>query len=262
MLSSIKAMDDRIDDYIQGNMTEQERSQFEGDLKTDSSLREEYEMTRNLVEGIQAAGLKQLLKKEEASIRASELFVHKKYVGANDGSIDVAAASQMPNTVAIPFSVVMRRTISIAACLIVLFAGFIFLRTYHRMQSYGNSCFAELVSPATRGGNDLDSLLSSCYELIGKGELKEANAALVAARSIISDFQEAPLTDEITEYKNQIILAKQYEADWYGAIILMKQGRYWKAKSALKQVAASCSPYSNDATEILERLFNYKTTQQ
>jgi anti-sigma factor RsiW len=51
-----------IDDYLSGELNPQNREEFEKKLKTDIDLQEELDTIKNVVEGIQGYGLKQMLK--------------------------------------------------------------------------------------------------------------------------------------------------------------------------------------------------------
>jgi hypothetical protein len=55
----------RFDNYIEGNMTAEERSQFERDLELDSMLRKDFELHQMTVCAIRRSGAKEFLKQYE-----------------------------------------------------------------------------------------------------------------------------------------------------------------------------------------------------
>ena len=138
-----------------------------------------------------------------------------------------------------------------AAVAIIFFSGNSW-RQKQRFRGLGNEYYAALVEPVTRDGNVIDNLLSSSYALIGSGEYEAAMANLSEAKKIIDDGLSLPTVDEESEYEHKVLQEKRYDVDWYEAIILMKQGKYRKAKDALRTIAASESPYAENAKIILE----------
>ena len=138
-----------------------------------------------------------------------------------------------------------------AAVAIIFFSGNSW-RQAQRFKGFGNEYYAALVEPVARDGNELDNLLSSSYALIGSGEYEAAMANLSDAKKIIDDGLGLPTVDEESEYEHKVLQEKLHDVDWYEAIILMKQGKYRKAKDALRTIAASESPYAENAKNILE----------
>ena len=61
-----------------------------------------------------------------------------------------------------------------------------------------------------------------------------------------------PIIDEESEYQHQILQEQLYDVEWYDAILLMKRGKYLKAKEILRSIASSDSPYADNAKTILE----------
>ena len=141
---------------------------------------------------------------------------------------------------------------SAAAAIAIIFISGNSLRQSQSYKSFGDDYYAALVEPVARDGNELDNLLVSSYVLIGSGEYEVATANLIEARKVINDGLCFPIVDDESEYEHRVLQAKLYDVDWYEALILMKQGKYRKAKAALRTIAASNSPYAENAKKILE----------
>lgn len=236
-MSSYNNMQDRIDDYIRGNMPDSERQLFEEDLRQDESLREEYELNCVIAEGIQASMLKGNLEKLESAIQAE----------SNNATIRKSSSRSL-----------LFKLSSMAASVIVILAlGYEFKQAVST-RTVGADCYAQLIAPSSRSANEVDSLLAVAYDLIGTSRQKEAIALLKSARELLNQEMELPVVDAETEYNHQMAQLKLYDADWYEAIATMRQGKYRTAKRQLKDIAASQSPYADKAKQILKEIFNVK----
>lgn len=231
-MSSYDNMQDRIDEYIRGNMSDSERLLFEEELKQDDSLRKEYELNIAITEGIQAAKLKETLEKLEVAIRGE----------SNKSSSRI----------------LLYKLSSLAASvIIVLSLGFSFMHA-SRTKTVGAGCYADLVAPISRSSNEVDSLIAVAYDLIGASKQKEALDVLTSTRELVSQELEKSIVDEETEYNHQMAQLRLYDVDWYEAIATMRQGKYRLAKKQLKEIAASQSPYADKSKHILKEIFNVK----
>lgn len=233
-MSEIERIQDRIDEYIRGTMSVNDRIIFEGELRANPELKHEVEVQASIAEAVQAVRLKQLLQEVEAGIvgnHAEEetkpriFFLFRKQV--------IAWASVA------------------AAVALIFFSGNAWQQT-QRFKSYGNEYYAALVEPVARDGNELDNLLLSTYAFIGAGEYDSAMANLGKARKQITDGLAMPIADEESEYEHKVLQEKLFDVDWYEAIVLMKKGKYRKAKEALRSIASSDSPYAENAQRILQ----------
>ena len=233
-MSEIENIQDRIDEYIRGTMSVNDRIIFEGELRANPELKHEVEVQASIAEAVQAVRLKQLLQEVEAGMAgapAKEEKKQKTFFFFRRHVIAWASAA--------------------AAVAIIFFSGNSWRQT-QRFKGFGNEYYAALVEPVARDGNELDNLLASSYALIGAGEYDAASANLEIARKQIADGLGLPIIDEESEYEHKVLQEKLYDVDWYEAIILMKQGKYRKAKEALRVIATSNSPYADNAKNILE----------
>lgn len=233
-MSEIEKIQDRIDEYIRGTMSASDRIIFESELRRNVELRHEVEVQASIAEAVQAVRLKQLLQEVEAGIA------------------NVPTKDEPKLKVFFLFRRQVLTWASAAAAVAVIFFSGNTWRQTQRFKGFGNESYAALVEPVARDGNELDNLLASCYALIGSGEYETAMANLCEAKKIIDIGLGLPTVDEESEYEHKILQEKQYDVDWYEAIILMKQGKYRKAKEALRTIAASESPYAENAKKILE----------
>lgn len=244
-MSEIEKYQDRIDEYIRGTMSAGDKIIFKGELRQNAELRQEVEVQTSISDAVQAVHLKQLLQQIEADMAQ-----------ANEESPAAMDINGEANPVIVVKPKVVRRQFlywasAAAAVMIIFFSGNSWRQT-QRYKGFGNDYYSALAEPVSRDGNELDNLLSSSYALIGSGEYEAALANLSEAKKIIDDGLGLPTVDEESEYEHKVLQEKLYDVDWYEAIILMKQGKYRKAKDALRTIAASESPYAENAKNILE----------
>lgn len=239
-MKELENIQDRIDEYIRGTMSDKDRAIFEDELCQDADLRHEVEVQVSIADAVQAVHLKQMLQGVEA-----EITLDKE---------ETTSKSITPN-------VYWRRfyqwAAAAAAVAIIFFSGNMWRQT-SRIKGFGNDYYASLVAPSARDGNSLDSLMALAYSHIGNGEFDAAESVLNEANSLIDEGLAVPVIDEETDYEHRLLELKQYDAQWYRALIIMKQGKYRKAKEILKEIAQDNGPYASDAKEILDKMFNVK----
>lgn len=228
-MKELENIQDRIDEYIRGTMSDKDRAIFEDELRQDADLRHEVEVQVSIADAVQAVHLKQILQGVEAELATPKVYWRRFYQWA-------AAA---------------------AAVAIIFFSGNMWRQT-SRIKGFGNDYYASLVAPSARDGNSLDSLLALAYSHIGNGQFDVAESALNEANSLIEEGLAAPVVDEETDYEHRLLELKQYDVQWYHALIIMKQGQYRKAKALLKEIARNDGPYASEAKEILDKMFNVK----
>ena len=189
--------ENRFDNYIEGKMTAEERSQFERDLELDSMLREDFELHQMTVSAIRRSGAKEFLKQHElAKIRRRKVFSIRLSGGA------------------------------IAVCLLIAFG--LHLYTASLYENYGESIEIEQIG-LSRGDDDS---LAKIYQAID-------NKNYQLATQLIDACKEEQYADMLR---------------WYKAVCYMRDGKYFKAKKLLKEIAASDSDFAEDARKALEEL--------
>ena len=235
-MSEFINIQDRIDEYIRGTMSDKERTIFEEELRQNAALRHEVEVQSSIADAVQAVHLKEVLRGIEAEMAPRE----------------TKTASPI-----FPWKPVYRFAFAFAV-LSVLFVFGINWRQGYRMRVIGSECYASLVVPSSRGGDALDSLLALSYSLLGAEQYEAAEDALSKARSNVEAGLLEPIVDEETQYLHDLLESKRYDVEWYQTIAIMKQGKYREAKRILLQISGSQSPYAGEARTVLERMFNIK----
>lgn len=236
--------EERIDNYLLGQMAEAERAAFERDLATDADLKEEYECQKAVANAVQKVAMKDFLAKHAAERQeeSSNVIDLSTYFKQATGKIRefFSSGQRVAWTLA-----------SVAAMVVAIVGSVNYTSTLHTMQGNGMLAYAELSAPIARDGNELDIMIEEAYSLIGKGELDKAMNAIKKAKATVLERLAQPVETEEDEYKHQVLQLKLYDLEWYEAIILMKQGKVIKAKRMLKSIASSSSPYANMAKTCL-----------
>ncbi len=227
-MNEIENIQDRIDEYIRGTMSHKDRSIFENELRQDADLKHEVEIQTSISDAVQAVHLKLMLQGVEAELTSPKVYWRRFYKWA----------------------------LAAAAIAIVFFFGN--WRQTSRIKGFGDDYYAYLMVPSPRDGNSLDSLLVLSYSLIGENNYEEAEKILYEANNLIEVELAYPVKDEETEYNHRLLVLKQFDVQWYQVLIIMRQGKYHKAKMLLKEIARGDGTYSSEAKEILYKMFNVK----
>lgn len=69
--------------------------------------------------------------------------------------------------------------------------------------------------------------------------------------------QEENENAELNEYYHSVLMIQEQEAEWYRALILMRKGRVYKSRAALKRIVEKNGIYAEDAKNLLETTFNF-----
>lgn len=250
-MKELENIQDRIDEYIRGTMSDKDRAIFEDELRRNADLSQEVKVQVSIADAVQAVHLKQVLQGVEAEL-------------ANSGNI--YSSSQEENGPVSIATTVARglywrrfyQWAAVAATVAIVFFSGNSLRQSHRIKGFGNEYYAGLVAPSSRDGNSLDNMLSLSYSQIGTGDYELAEETLAKANELIDEGLRVPVTDEVSEYEHSLYEMKRYDAEWYHALIVMKQGKYHKAKSLLKEIADGDGPYVSEAKDILDQMYHIK----
>lgn len=247
-MSEIDKIQDRIDEYIRGTMSAKDRTIFENELRKNADLRHEVEVQTSISDAVQAVYLKQVLQGVEAGLTQS-----------NEASPFIHKEKDKTATVVIPSYLHWRRFYqwaAVAATVAIVFFSGNSLWQSNRIKGFGNEYFASLDIPSARDGNSLDNLLTLSYSQIESGEYNLAEETLDKAKIMIEEGLKAPVTDEVSEYEHSLYEIKLYDAEWYHALIVMRQGKYHKAKSILKEIANGNGPFASEAKQILSKMYH------
>lgn len=235
-------LQEKIDSYILGKMSVEEKMNFETELANNMELKEKYDLQKEISDAVQKARIKNLLVEvENEIIEEREKIINDRRNDDDDKSFGNTTNKR-------------RIWISVAASIIVIFfVGFEFHKT-SVYKTYGNDCYAEITAPSSRSDNRLDSLMFSIYRQIGEENYSLAETNIEEAELIITSMKETEyVSDEEQKYYDDILSIKKQEIDWYDAVLKMKQGKYRKAKKELKKIANGNGIYSEKAKEILRK---------
>lgn len=235
-------LQEKIDSYIMGKMSVEEKMNFETELANNMELKEKYELQKEISDAVQKARIKNLLVEvENEIIEEREKIINDRRNDNDDKSLGNTTNKR-------------RIWISVAASILVIFfVGFEFHKT-SVYKTYGNDCYADITAPSSRSDNRLDSLMFSIYRQIGEENYSLAETNIEEAELIITSMKETEyVSDEEQKYYDDILSIKKQEIDWYDAVLKMKQGKYRKAKKELKKIANGNGIYSEKAEEILNR---------
>lgn len=239
-MKELENIQDRIDEYIRGTMSDKDRAIFEEELRKNANFRHDVKIQVSIADAVQAVHLKQVLQGVEAELALDKGEIY---------------ATSMTSTFC------WRRfyhwATAAAVVAIILVSGNMWRQT-SRIKGFGNDHYACLVAPSARDGNSLDSLMALTYSYIGNGEFNTAECVLKEANSLIDKGLLAPVINEETDYQHKLLELKKYDTQWYYALIIMKQGQCRKAKAILKEIARNDGPYASEAKEIIDKLFNVK----
>lgn len=206
--------DERIDNYVTGRMSDEERLAFEREIESDAALREEVSLHRDIVRAVRMKGAKQFLQSIEQEIRAEE---------------QAAEAVRHHRTQVVR----LVSYVAMAACLAV---GVFHLHNAANYRSVGNNII--ITEAEVRGGFDSGMIAAK----IESKEFKTALAMIANEQSRLSAEDPLDAVDNM-------------ELEWYKAVTYMRMGRWVKARSVLKQLAASDNPYYKaKAQNALEQL--------
>ena len=137
---------------------------------------------------------------------------------------------------------VLVRTLSIAASFILLMGVGVDLKISNDVRTVG---YAFNPVEGQSGGSEITALME-------RKEIKEALAKIDEARIIVGQEIADPISDD-PDYLTQLEIDSQ-ELDFLEAVCYMRQGKYFKAKKALKEIASSDGHYSHEAESLLEAL--------
>ena len=255
--------EERIDNYLLGRMTEAERAAFERELATDADLKEEYECQKAIARAVQKVAMKDFLTQHAAVRKIAERPAAANIAESNANVINLTSLfSRISEKVQGVFSSGQRiawTLASVAAMVVAIVGSVNYTSTLHTMQGSGMLAYAELSAPVARDGNELDTMIEDAYVLIGEGDMDKATDAIEKAKAKVSERLAQPVETEEDEYEHQVLQLKKYDLEWYGAIVLMKQGKVIKAKRTLEAIATSSSPYADTARNELNNIFKVKS---
>lgn len=214
-------MMNRVEDYIEGKMSDKDRLTFEKELEINAELKEAVELHRAIVRAIRMKAAKEHLQRVEREIQIKE---RRRKIFAISRYISIGA---------------------IAACIIV--GIFIHFDTASDYRQCGADI--QLITSSVRGG---DSYADRALEAIESGHYDLALTIIEEGEKVT--FVCEDIHPELVEQARQEYIQGQDDLRWYKAVTYMRMGKYFKAKRLLKQIATSDSYYKTVAQEVLKKL--------
>lgn len=226
---------EQIDKYLAGQMTEDEKLQFERLLSADdSSLRDEMELQKEIILAIRRRSLKEMLQGEEESIQKEKEEHHQRVVRWTLGAVSITA---------------------IAA----IFVGVFMITSITRSMLDESNTWAQSLqtSQSTRGGEteSINEQLELVYNAIAQDDWQSAyimNANLRKEAILLCDNETQLAQEGLSREEVQDIIDA---TDWIEAQYEMHEGHIRSSKKLLQKIANSDSYYSVQAAELLEKVF-------
>ena len=212
-------MKDRIDNYILGRMSNEERQAFEKEMSVNSELQEKVALHRDIVRAMRIERDKEYLQSLERDIKMQKITERHR------------------RTFAMRIS-----SIAAAACLVL--GVFVHFDTQSDYRQYGLGIELAI----SRGGGYSDKAAVA----INEGHYDEALSLIAEgeAKPFVCDDK----NPEIVEAERDEYQREQDELQWYKTVAYMRMGKYIKAKKLLKQIASSDSEYKDEAQAALDAL--------
>lgn len=217
---------DRIDNYILGEMSNEERLAFEQEMSQDKNLQEEVALQRDIVRVIRLKAAKEHLQAVEREIQAKE---------------------RRRQVFIVKLSNVAR---AVAACLII---GVIAVGSYYYVDKANKyEDYIQTMRCENHCENaQVSGFADQAYIAIQAGEYNEAlNIITEGKQSLLSSTKYSLLTEDGLQW----YITEQDRLQWYEALAYMGKGRWIKARRLLKNIAKSDSFYRSDANRLLEEL--------
>ncbi len=219
---------EQIDQYLAGQMTEDEKLQFERLLSADdSSLRDEMELQKEIILAIRRRSLKEMLQGEEESIQKEKEDHHKRVVRWTLRSV---------------------ASIAVAAC----FVGVIVIGPQmSRLSGLGESTIyaetaIEMMNAYSqlKGCEESAEVILQANEYMQKGDYKQADAILMKALSDMKD-----ITPE-----NRQAWSEKEDIFYLQALCAIKQLQLYRSRRLLNGVVSMQGIHQQSALDLLNTI--------
>lgn len=208
---------EEIDRYLQGEMEEDTKVNFEKRLDIDAEVRNEVELQKLIIKTVRKNQLQKIVQKEEDKIKRSAII--KKIIAV--GSFAVAAS----------------------------FSGFLYLGYINNCTNLANRyyvTYANIYELPSRGGETLhpsqtDSLFFDSLKQLEKGKNRSAAKQLLM----------------IENDPSELHASSENAVKWYLSLAYLKSGKKSKAKALLQKIAEDqTGEFHSEAIDLLKELEN------
>ena len=236
-MSNNISTEERIDNYLLGRMSAEEKHQFEIELENDASLKDQFESQREIAIAVQKVALRDFLDQQRDLLNKQKEQKKTRFLFA-------------------PSHRVLWTITSIAAMFILIIGGYDYTSTLNTMKAEGQAAYQGISAPVARDGNMIDILIEKAYKEIGYEQYDHALETISKARDmVIAQLSLHSANTEEDEYDHQILKIQKDELDLYEVVILLKQGKVIKAKKILEKMADSDSYNADKASKYLNTIF-------
>ena len=285
---------ERIQEYLRGRMSDEERTAFERELATDDSLRKQCDdlrlLARSIIRANQEADLRLALEEIEKELAESSIAIQDET--AIDGELSrveqelkmmgVSVEDPKPSVSQVlkdqvkgafrfvwqwfiptgyrstessrTFSLSYASRLAISFAVAASLALAIILPYNANIASSGYNYAPSHIELQTYRGGSSD-MLEQAVNSYNSGDYALAFSYLNEAKNSIESTL-AQLGDSDSDVISKQGLNDQlYQIEWYRALVLMKDKRVRDAKRALRAISESDSPYAGDALYILESVY-------
>lgn len=245
--------EERIDKYILGQMSLEEKTLFESDLKENADLKNEYEAQKEVADGVQRLALRDFLvecEEERAAKPHIEIVGLRSTIDTIKEKIELFVSSG--KRVAWSLS-------SAVAAIVAIIGGIDYSHMSNAIQAAAPSVYALTQVAIARDGNEIMTMLSTAYTYIGEEQIEMAESILSQIDEKLQAILDTPVLTDDDKVNHEEALEQMQDCEWYSAIILMKQGKVIRARKALTRIAEEDGIHADEAREILINTYQFKT---
>jgi hypothetical protein len=241
---------DLIEQFLNGELDDDEKASVEKTIRDDADFAREVEMQKLLMDGIRYSGRKKF--REKLKTWDEELLQE-----GDSGEVTPRSRTLRWYYVAASLSVIV-----IAAGILLTNMG----TDYAKVSSLHFKPYQHLPT-STRGGTDDQNALERIIQDYDQGNYNETIQQIQALdpgdQTELSNFILANSYQAIDEFQKAITLYDgiikshglfEYPSRWYVALCYLSIDQYGKAKPLLEELAASNSSYSREAKDLLKDL--------
>lgn len=255
---------ERIQEYLRGRLSDEERIAFEKDLATDESLREQYNDLSLLSHSIKKAN-------QEADLRlalenAERLLSESTQVSLNDNNLDteISKVEKELQEMGVTVETKEGKTHTTKKQRVVLFPRFNW-SSYGKWVSYAAAaCLVFAACTTTFLGYDAQKVgygftlpggVKGTSEIEALMEMKDNKAAIAKiaeTREWLEDEKKNPMYDDQIYLDNLSI--QEQELNFLEAICQLRRWHYFSGKKSLTKIANGGGVYAEEAQDLLEKL--------
>lgn len=219
----------RIDAYLRGEMTAEQRLEFEKDLNDDAKLREDLRLTKEITEALTERQQKiAMISKWEKEAEISERLANHRLT-------------------------LKRWTIglSAAACIAIGFFAVKPLFMTNSGRDFAMPSFDGSYMRSSSGFVRVDSLIGAkSYDLA----LRNVDSLYSVGASLLREYADQDSLSERDAYKMDLLKSDQYELSWRRINLLMATGEKEQATKELKAFVDIDGPHKAEAQSLLKSL--------